>query len=93
MVHRVSHWPGSFSLQSSLQVTNTSPSQPRVGLKPSMSPCASIGLEDFAISVGHHRHHFDSKGQLSLLQRTCCYKELHFLETALQKYVSWCDQE
>lgn len=67
MVHFVSHWPGSFSLQSSFQATNTSPSLPHVGPKPSMSLCVSIGLEDFAISVGHHRHHFDSKSQLSLL--------------------------
>lgn len=67
MVHLVSHWPGSFSLQPSLQVISTSPSQSRVGPKPSMSLCVSIGLEDFAISVGHHHHHFDSKSQLSLL--------------------------
>lgn len=67
-VHLVSHWPGSFSLQSSLQATNPSPSQPRVGPKPSTSSLrVSIGLEGFAISIGHHRHHFDSKSQLSLL--------------------------
>lgn len=83
MGHPVSHWPGSFSLQPSLQVTNASPSQACVGPRPSMSPRVFTGLEGFAISVGHHRHHFDSQGQLSLLPEIVLPRETAFSRNSL----------